>query len=253
LSYLISYSESTDEKKMIRFHQKETASIKAIIPGIERFAWSPCVWRGGRRLKSHFIESYFCVLDFDDGLWTVANAIEFLETNNLAGIVGTTRSHKIEKNGKPAVDRFRLVIPWKNPITDLATYEQNMKRVIASLGVKVADRACSDGARFFWPCKEVIHYRPGAKLGWLPFKAATPSKRQQVAIRRDKDARLVPTWMRKVLENGIVEGTRNQTAYVFSKRLRERGFTQSETYDELSRYISLDDTELTRTISSAFK
>jgi len=253
--YLVSYSESTDAKKMVVFNTKQTATIKEIIPGIEKYAWSPCIWQGGRRLKSKFIESYFCVLDFDDGLWTVDNAIDFLTTNNLAGIVGTTKSHQLSKGGGDPQDRFRLVIPWLNPITDLATYEQNMKRVIKNIATDLepADRACSDGARFFWPCRKVVYYRPGKKLSWLPFQKPKPSPRRAQALRRDTFAKLVPTWMRQQLQSGIIEGTRNKTAYVFAKRLKERGFTCSEAYDELSRYITLDDTELSRTISSAYK
>ena len=114
--------------------------------------WSSCVWRGGVRLKENFLQASLCVLDFDDGIMTLENAVNnyFCDTTH---IIGTTKHHGIEKNGKAACDRFRVVIPFNKVIKSEPHYKYNMTYYIDQYD---CDTACKDGGRYFAPCTDIV-------------------------------------------------------------------------------------------------
>lgn len=109
--------------------------------------WSPCVWRDGKRKKENFISAHFLVLDFDDvGDETMDELNHSLQDHKR--IIATTKSHQIEKKGV-VCDRFRLILPFDRPITNLYEYEYNMELAIKKWWW--ADKNAVDAARFFFP------------------------------------------------------------------------------------------------------
>lgn len=228
------------------FSTMETGSLDEIARQMLLSAWSPIVWDGGRRAKAWFSYSDFCALDFDNGEWSTDDAAAMLTKNGMAGIVGTTRSHRLVKDGQPACDRFRIVMPWETRLHDRAAYEQNMARLMTHMP---ADRACKDGGRFFWPCGHIVFIQDGAPLAWKPFTKPKPSRTAMV----DMQLHRVPDWMRAELECGVPIGGRNKTAFRFAIKLKERGFSQDEALGILSCGIDLDRSELAGAISNAFK
>ncbi len=113
--------------------------------------WSPIVWRGGERRQANFLYADFLALDFEDPQFTLVRARETFA--GLTHLVGTTRSHGIEKHGWVG-DRFRVVIPFGERITDLGVYLHNMESAL-----KLYDRAddsAKDGARMFFACKTIV-------------------------------------------------------------------------------------------------
>lgn len=243
---IISYSPSTDPRRMLNFQRTDVRSLSEAQQYILKYAWSPCVWDGNIRAESRFLFSDFCALDFDDGKWSVADAIKMLNEKSLCGFVGTTKSHRLEKDGVIA-DRFRIVMPWASRITDLKVYKQNMARLVTHMP---ADQKAKDGARFFWPCTAVAHYRPGARLDWEALKSE-PVRERILVSDKTIDARMVPEWLKTKLRQTL-PGARNSNTYWAAMRLKERGFIASEAENVISQYINLDRTELARTVLSAF-
>lgn len=238
---ILSYSTSTSAQRMTQFLVSEDLrQLGTIQRYILSYAWSPIVWANGTRRKANFMFSDLCALDFDSGEWGIDDAREMLEKNDLAGMIGTTKSHT------PEAPRFRVVMPWARRIVDVKTYEQNMKRITDYMP---ADKAAKDAARFFWPCKEIVYYRPGEPMAWLPYQKEAP---RRVISRELRDARPVPTWIATTLKNQGHEGNRNNLVYWVSKRLRELGFTRDEAESLIAPHISLDGRELSRTVLSAF-
>ena len=87
--------------------------------------WSNCSWREGRRTGESFLCSDFMALDFDDPTTTLAQAVnEWCDTRH---VIGTTKSHRKEKNGI-VCDRFRIIAPWSESIFSLQAYKQNQKK-----------------------------------------------------------------------------------------------------------------------------
>lgn len=120
--------------------------------------WSPACFTGGVRLEKNFLGSYICALDFDAPNTPLHCAIE--QFKDYSHIIGTTKSHQKEKNGITC-DRYRVVLWFDRLVTDLAEYKHNMTLQISAY---YADKACKDGARFFFPCKEIVSSNGNGKL-----------------------------------------------------------------------------------------
>ena len=112
--------------------------------------WSPACFAGGVRLEKNFLGAHICALDFDAPNTPLDCAIQ--QFKNYSHIIGTTKSHQKEKNGVTC-DRYRVVLWFDRLATDLAEYKHNMTLQISTY---YADKACKDGARFFFPCKEIV-------------------------------------------------------------------------------------------------
>ncbi len=236
-----------DAARMTQFVTTDVADIDAFTAYLVTFAWSGCVWRDGRRLRANFVSSDWCALDFDDGRWTVGDALQTLKHNELYGIIGTTKSHQKSKNEAPACDRFRLIMPWNGQITSRDAYEQNMRRLMEHMPV---DKACKDAGRFFWPCEEIVHVVEGAALDWLPYEAPKPRVPSRSVI-HDASLGQVPQWMEAKLKH-VRPGERNKTAFYIACRLKERGWSQSKIAELLLDHIDLDRREIERTVLSAW-
>ena len=131
--------------------QAEVATVERLASIVLRCAWAPIVWEGGKCLTSGFLESGWMTLDFDETPYTIDQALR--DWSDTVHVLGTTKSHQVEKDGKPPKDRFRIIAPWTAPITSAATYRYNMERLVDRYD---ADRTCIDAARFFWPCRKIL-------------------------------------------------------------------------------------------------
>lgn len=112
-------------------------------------AWSPCLFSEGIRLEKNFCSADVAALDFDNGL-SLADGIQLF--SKFKHCIGTTKSHGLKG------DRFRVILFFDSTITNLAIYKSTMTHLIYTYK---ADRACKDGARFFYPCKDVVSVGDG--------------------------------------------------------------------------------------------
>jgi hypothetical protein len=112
--------------------------------------WSPILFTNGIRTETNFKAVLACALDFDSPVTTLDWALETFK--NHAHIIGTTKSHQKEKKGITC-DRFRVVLLFNEIIKDLNLYKYNMGILTTKYN---ADKACKDGARFFFPCTEIV-------------------------------------------------------------------------------------------------
>lgn len=130
----------------------QESSLSELAWLILAYQWSPIIWQGGRRLQERFVESHFLALDFDAPEYPLIDALRGFQ--GLAHLIGTTRSHRKDKGGV-VCDRYRVVIPWTEPIKDLAVYRHNV--CLALRMYEHADHSCKDGARLYFPCKTIVH------------------------------------------------------------------------------------------------
>lgn len=193
--------------------------------------WSPIEWLGGKRAKKNFLRCDYLALDFDDGRWTLESTKEWVMQNKFAAIIGTSKSHQIEKvtkSGivKPPVDRFRLVIPFSECIVDREQYEYNMSLAMATTP---CDPSCKDGARYFFPCKEITFASPGENypVASLPSdyeRQAVRQKRQNKKMEVYQGSGIIPSWALFALERGVPEGGRHTMCYRLGATLPHAGW-----------------------------
>lgn len=234
-----------DPSKHIDFREAKVETFSNLSVIITNGVWSPIIWKGGKRQEKNFLFSDFFALDFDDGKWTIADAIEWLNDANFSYIIGTTRSHQVAKGDKKACDRFRVLIPWHKRITDCNTYKQNVTRII---NLTPADRAPKDGGRLFFPCVEIITKKEALPCQWRPYAEPvyTPSPY--------KDTGIIPPWLKKVIQDGAHDGDRNNKCFYIACKLSELGFTEDECIrGVMMSTINLPETEKIRAAKNGYK
>jgi hypothetical protein len=96
-------------------------------------------------------------IDNDPGMsqLPMVNAQELLK--NTTCMIITSRSHQIEKDGKPAVDRYRVILPLNKPLTPTKdSYRAEMAIIAAKIGLaEFADpKALKDISRQYYKSPE---------------------------------------------------------------------------------------------------
>lgn len=199
-------------------------------------AWSPITWNGGVRRRDNFQSAAAAALDFDDGRFTLADAIAYFTTLEIAHVIGTTKSHQVPKGRLPAVDRFRVVLPAASVLTDRGDFEAHMRRLVQDFG---ADESCVDAGRFFWPCRQIVSCRldnTWHRLHWLkglPAEADALRERRRVIVSQMRACRehgTLPHWIARILagDDNVPSGIRHKTVYKLGARLALAGWDEDK-------------------------
>lgn len=191
--------------------------LPEIICGPRR--WSPLTWQSGRRRQDHFDSAELVVLDFDDGKLSLGDAVKHFQDEGVRFLIGTTRSHGLEKGSSPAQDRYRVVLQMDAPLVHLGRYKQNMRRILSAYP---ADQACGDGARVYRPCTEIIASSDGSLVPMLPYQEIPPRAAFPMHL-----VGKIPAWVSDVLSQDR-PGQRNSTVFRVAARLSSYGFGEAE-------------------------
>ncbi len=228
---MISFHRERNESQGWRFTPNwERAPIwdlDRIAKGVSNFAWSPIFFEQGYRAEKFFEASYWCGYDFESSSFTLLDAEKAF--CDCKAIIGTTKSHQIAKGDEPAIDRFRVMVPWEKPIFDLRTYKWNMRLQAKRYAM---DKACLDGARFFWRCRDIVvqSYEGYCVEVETPPDDFMPSKWIDRMLVHRSQATL-PRWTERQLKEVVPEGTRSITFYAVAKDLAVAGFKYDEIHD----------------------
>lgn len=128
---------------------------------IKKYCYSASCYKTGHRHKDNIISlGNVLIYDFDDGSIPLPAMKQFMEKNKITSAIFTTKSHQKEKNGKPAVDRYRLFIPFsKNFTVSVEEYSYLFMYVAELLNIQNAiDTACKNPSRSFYPNPEQEEY-----------------------------------------------------------------------------------------------
>jgi hypothetical protein len=257
---MFSYSphRSNPEKTWLYAKDFKTAQsdIKGLIDLVQEHVWSPIVWKDGIRKEANFISADWCVLDFDDPEMTLAQALNVF--CDRVHVIGTTKSHLKEKGGI-ICDRFRVCLKFSETITNLREYRWNIARYLDQYPV---DKACKDGARFFYPCVDIISSLDSAEAYREDVDHKVPEN-----FERPKDIKAAVKRLRSGIFSDVIsdailkpipEGRRNAMCYRVSIDLTIAGYSEediiqillkSPTYKSELAYIK----EITATVRSGIK
>jgi len=213
-----------------------------------RFTWSPIIFDGGIREQARFLRADWCALDFDDGEMTLDRAVNNVFADCIR-VIGTTKSHQKLKAGVRA-DRFRVLLKFERPITSLDEYRATMVHYIEHHG---ADPACKDGARFFWPCQEIVDistegytqeiFAAPPRPVWTP----KPCYRELGVIRRRST---------EALRSVFPRGEKNNRCFMIAKDMFDAGFEFDEILECIIKsptYKGVSSRELIEEISQCIR
>lgn len=193
--------------------------------------WSPCIWNFGKRLKANFVEAHFLALDFDEpGEETLEELNQGLQDHKR--IIATTKSHQKEKAGL-ICDRFRLIIPFDKPITDLKTYEYNIQ--LALKRYSWADSSAKDAARFFYPSKEILYCDTQSEYLWEV--KDFPTRIVPEFFHQETPHGQIPNWVLRFINDGDLGpgNSRNCRVYACIVSLLKQGFSEEKIVNLIKR------------------
>ena len=197
-------------------------STSSLANVITQFTWSPIVYKDNYRLQANFIESYFCAFDIDNKfeMYSLDQAIN--DYSDCECIIGLTKSHQKPKNIEPPKDRFRVIIPWENPITNLADYVATMRKWAERK--PYIDKSCVDGARLFYPCTKIVMINL-AGFRQESFSNENDSVQTPLdSISPPNASKMIPYHVKKFLEHGTIFGEgRQRSCYLSALHLFESG------------------------------
>lgn len=127
-------------------------------------SWSPISFRyvtnyktkkgklvtGKYRSKETSNQTSLVVADVDEGL-SLVEAKAICEKYGHKYIIGITKSHQKEKNGKPPCDRFRVILILDRAVDTGSEYELVWNHIKFLFNEKI-DNQCKDSARYYAPC-----------------------------------------------------------------------------------------------------
>lgn len=227
--------------------------------------WSPIIWKSGVRAKNAFLECRYVVLDFDSGTPSLEEIQEEMAELGLKYILGTTKNHRKEKvtaggAKSPPVDRYRLVLKASEPIHDRELFEWNMSEFASWFG---ADESCDDGARFYYPCRDIVRVvREGKEVGWREYDADYESEDLKYARRASRleahgAAGTMPRWMQDILTGKVIvpEGGRHTKCVALGAQLGRMGVDEGKIVQMLmqTRLADIGEADVRRAVRNGIK
>lgn len=227
---------------------------------ITQRVWSPIVWTGGVRKKDNFLSSSLLALDSDSGTWSLADAKDWVDSLGVAAIIGTTKSHQKVKGKEPACDRFRVLIPTIATCNNLDDFEYTMRMYIESMG---CDISCKDGARFYYPCKEIFYQRDGLSVHWMECPMGETAEsieatRSEYYMGFWRDHTTLPDYVLLPLMHGSPVGSRHVETYKIACFFCRTGWSEDECFGWFESFVSkllfdIGEKDVRRCIGNAYK
>lgn len=231
----------------------ELSELKDVAEFIKNNQWSGGVFKNSTRNNENFESADLIALDIDEGL-TIESAKSILDEKNLSYIIGTTKSHGISKNGKVACDRFRVIIPFAERIKSKNEFDEIMKAIISEF--PQIDKNAKDCARFFYPCKEVVHTNFSGEL--LLKNIHFKNEEKSTAINGIPKKGNLSFQTNKFLQHGAAPGSWNANIFKSAKDMQEQGYSKKEAFglfEQMNNQFysgTLDSSDIA-SIESAFK
>jgi len=225
--------------------------------------WSPIVFENNYRLERNFIKTQLCVIDVDEGIG-IDDTCEILQEKKLWGIVAPTRSHGKWKKNNPPRDRYRVIMKFELPITNLDLYKQNIGM---RLNVFKADKL-RDGARYFYPSNEIYYSQDGNPLKIIQIKQKDQRQiileksfqnKQSVCTRYIYDHyKKLDAHIESFIKDGKYFGAgREQSCFVSACRLKELKHSMEDVLMMLKsspfHRRDFSENEIEKAVRSAFK
>lgn len=207
---------------IIHFTRVNIESIDQMKSVITEKIWSPIIWAKNYRIGKEFAGCRYVVIDCDNGKTSLEKAIEICQRENWMHIIGTTKSHQMEKilpsgKVKKACDRYRVVL-FADSYTKCGNdYKETIKRYMSLFD---GDSACTDLARYFNPCNDIMSANDkGVYLKWEKY---TPKKYKPRKITKSK--KIPDKVIQYLLGKKIVRDSRHVTVFTVAAELTRCGF-----------------------------
>jgi hypothetical protein len=168
-------------------------------------------------------------LDVDEDM-TLAEAKAIFERNNIQALFSTTRSHQVSKNGKPACDRFRIVIPLKYRwVGNKSEFKSLLRGVVNKLGLKTDPSAVNISRSWLGNPNQAFGYTEGEKLDYFQYMEEPKKEMKKYIASGGNNEKGIAAMVQWFVQNFDKYGGRNNTLYIASKFFKhEKGLSDTE-------------------------
>jgi len=172
----------------------------------------------GRRKKTHVIKGFnLLVLDID-GTCPLEQAKSVLEKYTYH--IYTTKSHQQVKDGNPAADRYRIVMPMSHKLKlSPEEYKEFMDNVLETLPFDTDEQTTQPNRKWLSHIGEV-HNNNGELFDVLPFIPKTKKNEERKTFIESNGSM---DKLERHFFNTIGEGNRNNTLYKYGAALMDSG------------------------------
>jgi hypothetical protein len=243
------------------WRREEFHSLFGVAEIIQKSIWSPCVWKSDHRIIDDFRFSDFLVLDCDSPEINL-NDIK-RRFADFSHIIGTTKSHQRPKmmvgRGEIICDRFRLIVELERAVDRICDYTATTERFVRLVG---ADPQVKDGARFFYPCQEIISFNNDGYKQEIIEGQEVPVSSVNVDKIKYETFGSFPAHINSFIKFGrlFIQESRNLNFLIVARYLANIDFPQGETEKLLIKAPIPHDSneeryrrEIKSTINSAYK
>ena len=221
-----SQKEKPEQSKFAKFGK--TVNIQKredLYNYVTQYAWSPSVFKDNERLSKQFLETYFIALDIDDDMY-LSQAINRIKALGYKCIIGTTPSHRQEKNGK-VTDRFRLIFPLNKKITKIEDFKATWNVISKALP---CDSSCKDPSRFYFACTEVAFIDGDRKLSVV---SGLKKNKKSVIIKNPEEYGELSFRTRHFLKHGAKDGNWHQEFLFACRDIKSQGYLKEQAIEML--------------------
>lgn len=107
-----------------------------------------------RRIGTNFIQADFIVMDIESATQTVEYIKNVLKPVDY--VIVSSKNHLVDKNdGKGIIERYHVIVPLKEPITDILFYNEFALHLFGRFNIDV-DKSCAEVCRFLSIGKTVL-------------------------------------------------------------------------------------------------
>ena len=140
--------------------------------------WAPGTFLDNRRSIASFQQTSLLALDVDSECSVATAASLFGEYRHIIAASRNHQKEKVTRSGKtlPACDRFRIILPLNEVITNDADFKATWFAAQKICGA--IDPACKDASRFFFPSTKILHTNEGRAFPVVKAKSEVPAKNE---------------------------------------------------------------------------
>lgn len=208
----------------------EAKTVSDLAKSATAFAYSLATFKNKHRTIENFEQTEAIGLDFDDGMSLDEAKEKFVRFKH---IIMTTKSHRIEKNGKVA-DRFRVILFLSVPITDAETYYATWSKL--STAFPACDPSCKDPSRQFFKSIHVVSMKDEGTT----ISSVKPTERPKLevvkapeGVRGELNGRTC-----KFLIKGAPAGQRHAELVQAAFNFKQNGYTKDEFTVKMQQMIA---------------
>lgn len=188
---------------------------------VTQYPWAPGLYKKHHRTNVNLESMDLFVCDIDGGC-TIEEAKRIFAPYQC--MIGLSKSHQIWKGDKAPCDRFRVIIPLQQPITNDRDFKATWFAVQKLC--PAMDPSCKDSARFYWPCTDIITVWDGAPMPVTLYVAPEPKPTPLIDTSRQKLDLSKRTYRFKA--DGAPEGQWHAELVAACMDIKQQRWTQDE-------------------------